>query len=269
MPAIEFTRLRAKIELLGHVYNQPGQFIKDLTEFYSSYADLTFQSYKTEPASTSLPAYRTPAVLSRELEHAFKPRARSDPETTLTVVDMIWQTNYLEPRQLAAALLGALPISFSSQVLERIRIWSSAGENRELVAMLHAKGTEMLRKEQPELWLDTLREWIQTKEFTLQKQAVSGLIPLVNDPDFNNFPIIFDFLQPLLVDPDAHLTYSLLTVIEKLAARSEMETVFFLKQVIAASNGSNLPRFIRRSLDIFQVASQNSIKAFLKENKNN
>jgi hypothetical protein len=266
MPAIEFSRLRTKIELLGRVYDQPGQFVKDLSDLYFFYSDLTFQPNNPYVRSNSFPTYRTPVVINRELERSLKVKAKARPEETLNIIDTLWATRTLEPCQLAAALLGAIPIQYTDVVLERILNWSKMGENPELVNALQTRSTETLRREQPELWLQTLGHWYDSKEPTAQKLALMGLIPMIDDPNLNNLPLIFDYLQPIIAISDSHLAYTLLTIIEKLAVKSESETVYFLKQLIKNNSSDDLPRFIRRALPSFSESAQSSLKTCLREN---
>ena len=172
----------------------------------------------------------------------------------------------IELSQFAIALLGALPIQYTDSVLERIENWSRTGDNPDLINLLHTKGTHTIRIQQPEGWLKTLNRWYVSQDQMLQKLAVMGLIPLIDDPDLSNLPLVFDFLFPILSAPDSHLVFTLLTVIEKLAVKSESETVFFLKQIIKQSKSPDLPRFIRRALPSFPESSQLSLKACLREN---
>ena len=267
MPAIEFSRLRTKIELLGRVYHQPEQFVKDLQYLYFFYSDLTFQTGKSNAANVNaLQTYRTPLIINRELERLLRPRAMADPEDTLKIIDLLWQTKFLEPCQLAASLLGDLPIDQVGAVLERIQNWSLSGEKTELLEMLHSKATEAIRREAPGLWINTLRVWVSSNDPTLQKFGVLGLVPMLNEPDFNNLPMIFDFLQPIIAATDPHLAVTLLSLIEQLAQKSEPETVYFLKQIIRDSNKSDLPRFIRRAMPSFSEQAQLSLKNCLREN---
>ena len=268
MPAIEYSRLRTKIELLGRVYDQPGQFVKDLSDLYFFYSDLTFQSSSTSVLSSASPAYKAPVVINRELERLLKSKAQSMPEQTLNIIDQLWQTKTLEPCQLAAALLGSLPRDHSQAVLERISRWSQAGTSPDLLQILHTKGSAAIRRDQPELWLSTLRSWYQGKEVFMQKMAILGLQPLLDDPDFTNLPLIFDFLEPIVEKTDPHLAFTLLSIIEQLVRKSESETVFFLKQIIKGSNSEDLPRFIRRAIPSFSESGQQSLKTCLRENKN-
>ena len=267
MPAIEFSRLRTKIELLGKVYHQPGQFLKDLQDLYFFYSDLTFQSGNSNAANVNaLQTYRTPLIINRELERLLRPRALAEPEDTLKIIDILWQTKFLEPCQLAAGLLGSLPMESTDAVFKRIQNWSQSGEKSELLDMLHTKATETIRRESPALWINTLRTWVHTDDPTLQKFGVLGLIPMLNDPDNDNLPIIFDFLQPVIAETDPHLAVTLLSIIEILAQKSESETVYFLKQIIKDSTNDDLPRFIRRALPGFSEGAQLSLKTCLREN---
>lgn len=267
MPAIEFNRLRTKIELLGKVYHQPGQFLKDLEDLYFFYSDLTFQTGKSNASNiNALQTYRTPVIINRELERLLRPRALAEPDETLKIIDVLWQTKFLEPCQLAAGLLGALPIEFADAVFKRIQNWSQTGEKTELLDVLHIKGTESIRRESPALWINTLRSWVHADDPTLQKFGVLGLIPMLNDPDNDNLPIIFDFLQPVIAETDPRLVVTLLQIIEILAQKSESETVYLLKQIIKNSVNPDLPRFIRRALSSFSESAQLSLKNCLKDN---
>lgn len=268
MPAIEFSRLRTKIELLAKVYDQPGQFVKDLSDLYFFYSDLTFQANNAHTKGNTRLAYRAPVVINRELESALKPLARSNPQASLPIIDALWATGIMEPCQLASALLGALPVENAEAVLDRIQTWSRLRDDPDLVNILHTKATETIRRENARLWLETLNNWFHSQDPALQKQSLLGLLPMINDPQMDNLPILFDFLEPILSNPDPHLVINLLTIVELLQARSETETVYFLKQIIRESKSEDLPRFIRRALPSFSEDAQMSLKTCLRENAN-
>jgi hypothetical protein len=269
MPAIEISRLRTKIDLLTKIYEEPVKFVKELTGFFDTYADLTFETGKTDTPHSLHPAYRTPVLFNHLIEETFINLARDKPEKTLATIDLLWQANKIEPRQLAAVLLGALPSSYSAQVLDRIKRWSTGNEDRGLVTFLHQRGTLTLRMENPDLWISALKVWSLSRDSYLKKCAILGLIPLIQDPGFNNLPLIFDLLFPMFETIDSDLNFQLESALNALGSRSEVETVHFIKQVIRTSTDENLPRFIRRNLPIFSNSSQDSIKIYLKRNLEN
>jgi hypothetical protein len=268
MPAIEFSRLRTKIELLGRVYASPGQFVKDLSDLYFFYSDMTFQP-SGAPSAGTLSAYRAPVVINRELERLLKPLAVKDPASTLRIADLLWQTKKLEPCQLAAGLIGALPIEQSERVLGWIKEKTTGGEANELTALIHEKATAILRKEDPKIWLSTLAAWYQSGDAALRKMAIEGLAPLLKDEHFDNLPIVFDFLEPVFSKFDSHVALALITLLGLLIERSEVETVFMLKQVLKTNPNEDLPRLIRRALPLFSVEGQGSLKAYLREHFTN
>ena len=59
--------------------------------------------------------------------------------------------------------------------------------------------------------------------------ALQGLIPLIEDRDFANLPLIFTFLTSFFEKIDAAIQLDLQIVLEKLAKRSEVETIYLLK----------------------------------------
>ncbi len=267
MPAIEFSRLRTKIELLSRVFDQPEQFVKDLSDLYFFYSDLTFQFNNSYEKTIAQPAYRTPVVINRELERALKPKAVQLPQKTLKIIDQLWATGTFEPCQLAAALLGALSSDQIESVLERIQNWSTQSTHPELVTMLHVKASETMRREKPELWLKTLSAWYASHDQIRRKQAILGLLPVIEDPEFKNLPIIFNFLEPIIANPDSRHTSTLLIILEKMRDKSESETVYFLKQVMINTASQNVPRLIRRALPVFSEEAQQSLKTSLRQNQ--
>ncbi len=266
MPAIEFSRLRTKIELLGRVYASPGQFVKDLSDLYFFYSDMTFKPSGT-PSTGTISAYRAPVVINRELERMLKPFAVKDPESTLLIADLLWQTKKLEPCQLAAGLVGALPIEETDKVLSWIKEKSTGGEANELTTVIHEKATATLRKEEPKIWLSTLAAWYEGGDTALRKMAIEGLAPLLKDENFDNLPIVFDFLEPVFAKFDSHVALALITLLGLLVERSEVETVFMLKQVLKTNPNEDLSRLIRRALPLFSVEGQNSLRAYMRDHQ--
>ena len=266
MPAIEFSRLRTKIELLGRVFASPGQFVKNLSDLYFFYSDMTFQPTGL-PTTGTLSSYRAPVVINRELERLLKPYALAAPESTFQIADLLWQTKKLEPCQLAAGLVGALPIEEAAKVLEWIQARTNGLEPVELTSLLHEQATRTIRSQQPGLWVETLATWYASGEPARRKMAIFGLVPLINDENFDNLPIVFNFLEPIFAQLDSQITAPLLLVLERLVEKSEVETLFLVKQALKRSVNENLPRLVRRALPLFSPEGQASLKMCLRENQ--
>jgi hypothetical protein len=178
----------------------------------------------------------------------------------LELIDLLWQEPEVELRQLAAQLLGKLPAEKFDQVIDRIRTWSETASNPELLPFLHQQASIGIREHAPQRWLDLLYEWETSANNWLVKLAIQGVIPLIDDEDYENLPAIFTFITQLIINPGSEFQFDLLTIIQHLAKRSEVETVYHLKKAITLSSDPGMPRFIRRTLEYFSPDMQTSLR---------
>lgn len=271
MPAIDLIRLRTRIALLNDLFAQPSEFVAGLREIYSIYSDRTFPLANYHLEIHSQPAFNTPPLLNRELESSLSGYCTKQPEQLMLILDQLWQQPEIEMRQLAAVLLGKYPVSHKESVISHIIDWSVNPDDALFLPYLHEYGSAALRRFEPQTWLTVLEKWKNSNESWQIKLSIQGLITLIDDQDYANLPAIYTFLNPLFSSLNTDLQYDLHIALEHLARRSEVETVYFLKQVLARSKNPSLGRFIRRSLDFFTPAAQNSLRNYLrsKENFNN
>ena len=264
MPAIEISRLRSKINLLTKLTDTPVQLVQELSRFYESYSDLTFQSGLFSVRAGDLPAYRTPVLLNREIETAFIKFTNEDPQKSLDIIDLLASKPQLEPRQLASSMLGTLPPAYFEKVIQRLSTWALSTEASEDLVWLFKRGTNRIRQESPEIWLELLQSWLESDEPKNRQVAVFGLISMINDASLTSLPLIYKRLQPLLVESDPKIMPHLESILEKLIEKSEKETIFFLKQVLRSSKNLTVTRMIRRNLLLFSPEGQESLRVFLR-----
>lgn len=264
MPAIEITRLRSKINLLVQLIDEPVQLVQELTRFYESYADLTFQAGLFSVKAGDLPAYRTPVLLNRELEIAFSKFSINDPQKVVPLIDLLAKKPQLEPRQLACTLLGTLPSQYFEEVTFRISEWALASDNAEDLVWIFTMGTKRIRVESPELWLTLLEKWLGSAEPDHRRIAVLGLTSMINDASLTSLPLIYKHLHPMLLEANPKTLPYLETILEKLVQKSEKETIFFIKQILRQSQDPLLTRMIRRNIPLFSSEGQESLRAFLR-----
>lgn len=265
MSAINLLRLRTQLGLLIPQIGNLIEFLFGLREIYNLYADHTHPVGDPPTGVFTLPAFNTPAVLNREILNALTPICEQEPDLLLELIDLIWQEPEVEFKQLSAQLLGKLPASKIEEVIERIRNWSEESVNTEMLPYLHRHASAGIRGSSPQRWLDLLYEWETSERNWLARLAIEGVIPLIDDPDFQNLPAIFTFITPLVIKPSTEYQFDLLTIIKHLAARSEVETVFYLKKAASLSTDPGMPRFIRRTLDFFSPEMQTSLRNALRE----
>ena len=265
MPAIDLTRLRTRFRLLLAEIEDPHAFTKGLQDIYSFHADLTHPAGDSPSGMFTHPAFNTPLLLNSEVVKLLAPFCGGRPQLMLQMIDCLWQEPEIELRELAAQLLGKLPRDFFPEVIRRIQRWSLTETDAELLPFLHQNASVAIRREAPDLWLEVLNGWNSASEIWLAKLALTGTIPLIDDPTFGNLPSIFTFVSPLILDPETQNQYELLLVIEHLARRSEIETVYFLKQVMSLSTSPGMGRFMRRAIELFSPQMQESLRSTMRE----
>lgn len=268
MPAIDLTRLRTRIALLRSSFDQPSEFVAGLREVFSVYSDRTFPLANYHLEIHSQPAFNTPPLLNRELEHSLSAYCLEQPQQLMLILDHLWQQPEIELRQLAAVLLGKFPISEKESVISHIIEWSADPNDALFLPYLHEYGSITLRRMEPQTWLAVLEKWKNSHETWQIKLSIQGLITLIDDQDFANLPAVYTFLAPLFSSLAPDMQYDLHIALEHLSRRSEVETVYFLKQLYTRSDNPSLGRFIRRSFEYFSPSAQNSLRICMRNKEN-
>ena len=265
MPAVEQTRLRTQTRLLIQRYASADDFVKGLIELYEFYSDRTYNPAVSGQHYPTLQAYNVTPLINRQFELEIGKLCQDNPLSSLDVIDRLWKQEKIEPRQLAAELLGKIPLEYSDQVIERLQKWSLPTEDRELINYLHEHGSTRLRRESNSEWMKVIRTWMESKETHNQVFALQCLIPLIQNPEFADLPQLFNLLSKYLSYPQPRILYVLQIVIETLAKRSPNETVYTLKAVLKGPHSSEIPRLFRRLIPSFPPEQAQSLRIALKE----
>lgn len=263
MPAAELTRLRAQINDLISLFDDPAAFqgaLRNLLELYANRAYRPGEAIKPQPL---LPSFRVPPLVTHELEQELSKTCQEQPEQALKVVDALWHDPNLEPRLLAARLLGTIPANHAEGVIQVIRAWTQPNENFRILDALFKDGMAGLRHSAPDMLLSLIDEWIGSPKVAMQSIGIRSLIPLIQEPGFENLPPIFRMLSPLLQTTPPELTADLQAVMEALSKRSPTETAYFLRQTLTLSTSPVTARLVRRCLPFFDPAQQESLRAAL------
>src|SRR5512133_240608 len=164
MPAAELTRLRAQINGLITRFADPDSFrlaLRDLLELYANRAYRAGQAVQPQPL---LPSYRVAPLITHQLELELSKTCLEQPVQALEVVEVLWHDPYLEPRLLAAALLGAIPANQGEAVIQKLRAWAVPAENFRMLDALFRHATTILRREAPQLLFSLYEEWINSPQ---------------------------------------------------------------------------------------------------------
>ncbi|MEA5078978.1 MAG: DNA alkylation repair protein [Anaerolineaceae bacterium] len=268
MPAVDRTRLQTQIRLVTQYFASADEFVKRLSELFDYYSDRSFTQPGQNQLSTSRETYNVTPLVMRQFEFAFSQLSRENPLSSLDVIDRLWKERKQEPRRLAAYLLGKMPTDYSQQVIERLQNWSKPTEDRELIQYLHNAGSEGLRHEAIELWLSQIALWLESKQAHDQIFGLQSLLPLIEDEDFHNLPRVFNLIQPLVRQPGSRVLFTLQNVLEALARRSPVETVFNLKLILQSNYAPDVPRLFRRLSAAFPEEQAQSLRLAIKDAQN-
>jgi DNA alkylation repair enzyme len=263
MPAVELSRLRAQINGLIERFADPASFriaLRDLLDLYANRAYRAGQAVQPQPL---LPSYRITPLIMQQLELELSKTCQERPEQALEIVETLWHDPYLEPRLLAATLLGAIPPSQGEAVIQKLRAWALPAENFRMLNALFNKSTTSLRRSAPHLLFSLFEEWLASSESSTQAIGVRALIPMVEDNTFENLPPVFRLLSPLVQSTPTALQIDLQAALEALSRRTPIETAYFLRQALSMAPGQGTARLVRRCLPLFDPEQQASLRAAL------
>ncbi|GAB4578051.1 MAG: hypothetical protein Fur0022_07830 [Anaerolineales bacterium] len=260
MPAINPARLKQETAELTTHFNAPAQFVFQLEKLLDRYADRVRRPGQTGAPAPLLPAYKVAPPVMRQIMLTLTPLAEANASATLALADALWQKNILEMRQIAIRLLGLLPVDNPTPLLARAHSWATAKEDEHILDAFFRIGLINLQRHHPHLFLEIVREWMGSSQIELQTLGAKALLPLAQNPEFDNLPQIFRLLLPRLMDARPVLRGHLAAIIHALAERSPLETAHFLNQVLIVSDNPGLAWITRQVMDLFPEATQERLK---------
>lgn len=265
MPAVDIARLKTQAAVLVEKFDQPAVFLKELHEILDLYADRTLRKGLVAAPITVLPAYRAPQSVLRQIEMELGPLASTFPEQTMALTDALWKDGYLETRLLAATLLGRIHPS-TGMLSERITAWVSRTRDYQLRQALLSASLIRIRRETPPAFLGLMRGWLNPENQKMWTSAIHAIIPLLEDPNYQNLPPIYNLLSPVIKNFPPLLQNELAELINALYTASPVETTYFLRQVITASTSSQTPVILRRIVPKLPVALRPVIIGLIRQN---
>ena len=265
MPAVEMSKLTKEIELLLRLWEQPEPLLVRLTDLLEYYSDHLYQPGEQIRTTPTLPVYRVPPIVLRQLERTFTHAAADQPQPGLALADTLWQQAHQETLLLSAAILGGLPVVFHPAVIQRISSWASIDLPSSLIFQLIDLATRQIRLHSLQNWLNTVTTWLQQETHAFHSFGLLALQPLIKDPQFENLPFVFRVITPYIQAPPAEFIPELVEILGSLAQRSPSETTYFFRQAINASSSSETLRLLRRALPFLPQTAQNSLGPILRE----
>lgn len=264
MPAIQPARLKQQARRLTEKYTDPVAYVRGLHSLLDFYSDRARRPGKSGLPGPLIQAYNVRPPVLRALVQELLAAARDDRDSILNLCDALWAEPYLEFRYLSAMLLGQIAPSPSEAITGRLQSWITTDLELHLVETLLTTGVERLHREQPRAQLDLIAGWLGSLRPFHQQLALRALLPLIQNPEFENLPVFFRMIQPLCHAVPAGLRPDLLDVIAALARRSPQETAYFLRQSLGYPDAPDTPWLIRQSLIEFSPELQAGLRSALR-----
>ena len=263
MPAVNPTRLKHQIEELLQIFNTPKVFRRRLQDLFSLYANRALHHGDTPQQQPTSPMYHLPPPLVRQLHMDLKPLIIRDPQAALELGNELWKDSHFEIKQLAVYILGNTPLEEPDLILGQLETWLDPDLDEGLKSTLLSTGTLTLQNKFPTEWESFLQSLLNHSDPKMVGFGIQGIQTSVERTNFNNFPIAFRLLSPIIQNPDSTNMEELENLTETLIKQSPTETAFFLKQTLSISRSPETSRLIKRSLSLFPENIRQDLKSSL------
>ncbi len=263
MPAISLSYLRLRAARLAERFDDPAAFLADLMDLLESCQDRTRRKLQTI-ARSALPTFRAPAPVLRQILIPLAPLAEEQPLAMLALTDALWQAGYLETRLLAATLVGYVPPENAMPLYSRLGEWLDQTREQEIQDAILNHAFSRLRREQPEVMLHLVEEWLGADSARVQIWGFQALALIVKAPGFEDLPRAFRLLRPALQKAGPATQVALADCLEALCSLSPVEAAAFLGEVVRDRPRSMMVRTLRRIQPRLPLAVQRMLSADLR-----
>jgi hypothetical protein len=267
MPAIDLARLKLQAARLVGNFAEPETFLRELNETLDFYTNRTIRTAQVVQR-LSAPTYHTPRPVLRQIESELATLAETQPHEAVNLIKVLWEANSLEARLLAAFLLGNVPSDQAIPTLRLLPAWINQSIDKEIRTALLTTALTRLRREKPDTFFLILEGWLGSPQPALQVWGLQALIPLLQDPRFENLPAVFRILQPVIQAAGPATQLNLLACLAALERVSLTETLAFLREIIHANPTPMMLRIFRRILPGLSPELREALRESLREQNN-
>lgn len=264
MPAIDLARLKIQSARLAEKFAEPEAFLGELNELLDFYTNRTIRNAQVVQR-LSTPTYHTPRPVLRQIESELAPLADNQPDEAIKLIKVLWAGNSLESRQLAAFLMGSIPSGHVTPALALLPVWLNQAVDKPIRTALLTTALSRLRREEPGTFFAVLGSWLGSSRPTMQVWGLQALIPLLQDPRFENLPAVFRIIRPAIQAAGPTTQLDLQASLAAMERVSPTETVAFLREIIRADPKPMLLRMLRRILPGLSKDLQDALRETLRE----
>jgi len=251
--------------MLAELFSDPPSYIRSLHHLLDFYANRAKRSLQIHRPGPLIDAYNVHPPVLRIILQELIPLAQEHPEQGFRLCNTLWEEAYLEFHLLAAMLLGQMPGDHSEVVIQYLQNWISPDMDMQLVDLILGHGLANIRKERPELLVKLIQRWLDDPDDYYQQLALRALLPLIRDSEFENLPVFFRLIQPLICHSPGFLKPDILDILTAMAHRSPQETSYLLRHCLSMTETTDTPWFIRQILTEFPPDIQESLRQSIRK----
>jgi hypothetical protein len=191
--------------------------------------------------------------------------AEDRPSEAITLTKVLWEAGSLESRLLAAYLLGNIPSDQVVPILTNLPDWLNQSTDKQIRTALLTNALARVRRENSQAFFAILESWLRGPQPALQVWGLQALIPLLQDPQFENLPAVFRILRPAIQAASPSTQLELQDCLVALENVSLTETVAFLREVIRDTPNPMMLRILRRILPVLSPDLQEALLEILRQ----
>ena len=266
MTAVNLLQLKKQINALLWTFMDPEAFRRDLKKLIEQYSNLSYKPGKGAVSSIQSSELHVPPLVLRALELDLYQTVREHPQAALNNCDSLWKDPNNEMHIVAFKMLGNIPLDHQQGVFQRIEQWAKEPSEVYSEKTILLNATLTVRRNEPDKLLEKAKEWCQSQNLSYQSIGLKTLIILAEEPSYINLPGIFHTLEGILPETPAVLQSDLFDLLLVLLQKSEIETVFFIRQKLEQEPSKPIIRTARKLLPYFPESSRQLIQTVLRKN---
>jgi len=265
MPAINLSLLKKQSVNLASLFDQPVAFVRTLRDLLDLYADRVHRFGQAGEPPPMIQAYHVPAPMLRQLAQELNPYTTKDATSTLALCDVLWAEPTLEPRLLAASLLGQAPLTPIEAIFERVQNWAQFLSEQRLLNALVQQGLNRSSRERPDHLVKQASIWLASDDINLERLGLKTLQLLVLNANFDNMPSVLNLLTPFVRTAPFPIRADIMDLLAALARRFPRETAYYLRQTLESPDYLETARLIRQVIRYFPAETQLSLRSALRQ----
>jgi len=264
MPAIQLERLLQQIKQFLDPALSPQQFSSNLIELLEAHANLSYRPGTEIQVKNIILSYKPGPLVMYQIQNKLTTIGQTYPQKALLFADQIWLHDFLETKQLAAVIIGALPVEYFTEASHHLETWFHTTADKQIRYYLLQLGSENIRKNNLKEWLKIIQDSVGTSDLQKIHFGINAIEILAEDKSFENYPVIYAITNQIVERKKDNFTNTLVKIYQAIISRAPNETAYFLQHSLLSAPTEQKIKFIRRCINFFPPEQQKKLRAAIK-----